>query len=139
MVDYIILILLSIILIYIIFFSIIFFLKRKQPHDNSFIQDIDNKLSILRSEINNSILNIQGAITQQLTSQIAMESTKESEKIDLLITSINNILTDLKVSINSNNLTTESKLENMRSTLERNISNLQLENTKKLEEKKVKK
>lgn len=134
MVDYITLILLSIILIYIIFFSIIFFLKIRQPHDNSFIQNIDNKLSILRSELNNSILNIQSAITQQLTSQIAMESTKESEKIDLLITSINNILTDLKVSINSNNLNTESKLESMRSTLERNISNLQLENTKKLEE-----
>lgn len=130
MIDYLILGLVIIIFIYLFVFTIIFL--KHQKNDNG--AQLENKLSLLKSELTSSIFNIQNAISQQIATQIARESEKDIEKIDLLITTINNILTDIKNSINVNNLSTETKLEQMRSTLERNISNLQQETTKKLED-----
>lgn len=113
---------------------LIFIIFRK---DNKGEVSFDNKLSNLRIELNNLITNLQASLSGLLNKQISEESKKEIEKIDLLIKTFSEQFHNVKTSVDNNTQLTETKLENIRLSVERSIKSLETENSKKLEEMRI--
>jgi DNA recombination protein RmuC len=99
--------------------------------------NFDNKLLNLRLEFNNAITNLQTGLSGSLNTQISEESRKEVEKIDLLIQTLTQNLTDVKKAMDNNTLQTENRLDKIRENVERSIKSLEQENSKKLDEMRI--
>lgn len=126
----------NIILLVVILILIIIILIKKQSNkeDKSISNELDNKLSLLRTEINNTLVNIQTSLSSNIDIQLAKQSTSQNDKLELLIKSINDNLNNVKIAINENTNNNEKQLELIRTNVENTLKELQNDNNKKLEE-----
>ncbi|MFA5543427.1 MAG: DNA recombination protein RmuC [Bacilli bacterium] len=107
---------------------IIIFIIISRPKNN------DVKFSMLRQEITGLISNLQNVLTKTIDNQLTFSSTKEIEKIDLLIKTISDNLQNFKNSIDSNTKITEERLFAIKDTISSSVKSLEVENSKKLDE-----
>lgn len=102
--------------------------------NNKIEENFERQLTNLRIEINNMINNVQSNLSTILSHQMSEDAKKEMEKLDLLIKTLTEQLGNVKVSVTNNTNLMETKLENIRLSVERSIKSLETENSKKLEE-----
>lgn len=95
---------------------------------------IREDLTGLRMEINNTITNMQNAINQGIFNSIEQSSIKETNKIDVLIKTLNNSLERIQKSLENNTIVMEGKLDSINKHVNESITNLQNDNSKKLDE-----
>lgn len=100
-------------------------------------ESFERKLTNLRLEINNMMTNLQASLSGILNNQISEAAKKEMEKLDLLIKTLTENLHNVKMSVDNNTTLTETKLENIRLSVERSIKSLEMENSKKLDEMRI--
>lgn len=108
---------------------LIFIIVRPKKEEN-----LKEDLSQLRMELTNTLTNMQNIINQNIASLMEQSSSKEMEKINLLISTLNNNLDQIKKSLEINTKTMEDKLEAINRCMNSSITNLQNENSKKLDE-----
>jgi DNA recombination protein RmuC len=93
----------------------------------------ETKLENIRTNFNTNIAAMQTALITSLHNQMIEESTKQREKLDILIKTISDQLISVKNSLDQNTTNTETKLENIRLTVEKSIKSLETENSAKLD------
>lgn len=138
-------IIISLLVIAIILLVVLIITNRNQKVDinpllnsNSKLDEsFECKLTNLRLEINNMMTNLQASLSGILNNQISEAAKKEMEKLDLLIKTLTENLHNVKMSVDNNTTLTETKLENIRLSVERSIKSLEMENSKKLDEMRI--
>lgn len=139
--DYI-LIIASLIIIALLTYIIIS--NRKQESDTNFDEvfnknfdkinnSLDTKFSSLRTELDSKLTNNLTSLNQTLSTLLEGQSKKQTEKLDILIKTLNDQLESFQKAVNYGTTQTEAKLKEIRETVEKTLTSLKDDNNKQLE------
>lgn len=111
---------------------------KKQPVTREDIaavgRDTQDAMRELRKEINANITHSMQTAGEMQAGTQRLISEQQNERMRQLQTTVNEHLTSVQQAMKNNAMESEQKLENIRKTMETSITNLQTENTKKLDE-----
>lgn len=108
---------------------LIYLLLNNKKSENAFDYEkinnsLDGKFSNLRLELDSKMTNSLSTFSQSLTSILEGQSQKQTEKLDLLINTLNEQLVNFQKSVQYSTNQTETKLKEIKETVDKTLTSL---------------